>query len=83
MYTIIKAKTYLYPWVILLLRSHLGEEGYWCLSDVHAEECILDAYNATKYEGIVMDGTPTHGSWIEPQDIHKGTIKSPPKTAQR
>ena len=71
MYTIIKAKTYLYPWVILLLRSHLGEEGYWCLSDVHAEECILDAYNATKYEGIVMDGTPTHGSWIEPQDINK------------
>lgn len=71
MYTIIHANTCLYPWVILLLRSHLGEEGYWCIDDVNAEECILEAYNAKKYEGIVLNELPAHGSWIKRTDINK------------
>ena len=71
MYTIINANTYFAPWVILLLRSHLGEEGYWCISDVHAEEDILRVYHTTIYKGVVLDNLPQHGSWISLQDINR------------
>ena len=71
MFTIIKANTYLYTWVILLLRSHTGEEGYWCIDDVSAEEYILEAYNSKEYVGIVLDELPKHGSWIKKSDINK------------
>lgn len=71
MYTIINANTYLYPWVILTIRSQIGELIYWCISDVHAEEDILQAYHTTIYKGVVLDNLPQHGSWISLQDINR------------
>lgn len=71
MYTIIKANTHPYPWVVLTLRSHTGEDGFWCISDVHAEELILQAYHTTSYEGVVLDALPECGGWIDESDINK------------
>lgn len=71
MYTIINAYTYLYPWVVLTLHSQMGKEIYWCISDVHAEEDILQAYNTKDYQGIVLDKLPLHGFPINHKDINR------------